>query len=312
MNQPETIFIIYSEETSERIDKYLSCLFPHSRTYFQFLLENGCVLVNGKIVKKRTLLKKNDEMDIFFLQTIANPIMPEDIPLDILYEDEHLLAINKPANFVVHPAPGNWEHTFVHALLFYVKKNNFTSETLRPGIVHRLDKDTTGVLLAAKTPLAQQKLIDLFAQRALKKTYIALCYGTPQEGEYRAPIGRHPVLRQQMAIHEKGKEAVTEIRVLVNASPFSLVKASPKTGRTHQIRLHLRALGAPILGDTLYGNNTINEKFSMRQQQLHAYSLEFIHPFSQKLLTIKAPIPTLMQNFLQKNFSQDIITLFFS
>lgn len=273
----------------ERIDKALHQLFPEqSRTYFQKLLEEGLVLLNNKQVKKRELLKAHQELKVTFALNQEINIEPQDIPLDILYEDEHLLAINKPAGMVVHPAPGNWENTFVNALLFHLNKQ--TSEhNLRPGIVHRLDKETSGVLLAAKDEQTAKLLVEQFAQRKIKKIYLAICLGNPGVSLIDKPIARHPVKRKEMTICQSGKPAITLCKTLDFDDKKSVVQLEPKTGRTHQIRVHLRHLNCPILGDKLYGPHKQTQKVD--RQMLHAYAISFEHPITKKTLSLCAPIP---------------------
>jgi 23S rRNA pseudouridine1911/1915/1917 synthase len=291
---PETIFVTEAEE-SIRIDKLLVLRYPnHSRTYFQYLIEEGFVLLNGERVKKRTQPEEGDEIEVCFQLTPEISLEPEDIPLDILYEDDHILAINKPAGMVVHPAPGHWSGTFVNALLAHCKHLP-TKDPLRPGIVHRLDKDTSGVLIAAKTVEAHQKLIEKFSSRTMEKQYLAICVGKPKSGLISAPIGRHPVHRKEMAVLPDGKEAITEINVVAIGNQLSLVLAKPKTGRTHQIRVHLKHLGASVLGDEIYGS-----KVPAERQMLHAYRLTFTHPITNQPLTLCAPIPEDMKGWMQQ------------
>jgi 23S rRNA pseudouridine1911/1915/1917 synthase len=281
-----------------RIDKLLAARYPqHSRTYFQWLLEEGFVLVNGKQVKKRVVPEEDDEIEVCFQLTPELSLAPEPIPLDILYEDEFLLAVNKPAGMVVHPAPGHPSGTFVNALLFHCQ-NIVPDGTLRPGIVHRLDKDTSGVLIAAKTSSTHQALVEQFSSRTVTKTYLAICHGTPRPGILSAPIGRHPSHRKEMAIVPTGKEAITEFQVLAVHKHLSLVRALPKTGRTHQIRVHLKHLGASVLGDTVYGTP------DACRHMLHAHKLSFSHPVTHQLLTFTAPLPLdFQQQALAFNYS---------
>jgi len=291
---PETIFVTETE-SSLRLDKLLTLRYPqHSRTYFQYLIEEGFVLLNGERAKKRMIPEEGDEIEVCFQLTPEISVEAESIPLDIIYEDEYILAINKPAGMVVHPAPGHWSGTFVNALLGYCKQLP-SQDPLRPGIVHRLDKDTSGVLLAAKTIEAHQKLIEKFANRTMEKTYLAICVGKPKNGIISAPIGRHPVNRKEMAVIPDGKEAVTDVHVVAIGNQLSLALLKPKTGRTHQIRVHLKHLGAPILGDEVYGT-----KVPAERQMLHAYRLSFIHPITNVPLTICAPIPCDMKHWLQQ------------
>lgn len=290
------IFLVSAEEEGVRIDKLLAAKFSnYSRTYFQNLVEQGCVLINGEKIKKRHLPEEGDEIEICFQITEEISLEPEKIPLEILYEDEHLLAVNKPVGMVVHPAPGHWKGTFVNALLAHCKEVAPCGDPLRPGIVHRLDKETSGVLLAAKTRLAHQKLIELFSTRKIEKLYLAICYGRPLNTTITAPIGRHPVHRKEMTALPDGREAVTEIQVAATNDRFSLILARPKTGRTHQIRVHLKHVGAPVVGDRLYGNASEAER-----HLLHAYRLVLEHPITGAILRITAPIPQDMRKWMEK------------
>lgn len=287
---------ISAEDEGLRIDKFLTLRYPkHSRTYFQYLLETGCVLLNGEPVKKRVTPEEGDEIEICFQATPEASLEPEDIPLEILYEDDHLLAVNKPVGMVVHPAPGNWSGTFVNALLAHCKGLISIDDPLRPGIVHRLDKDTSGILIAAKTLEAQQKLIELFSKRKMDKLYLAVCMGRPTNTIITAPIGRHPVHRKEMAALPDGREAITEIQLAACNDQFSLVLAKPRTGRTHQIRVHLKHIGCPIVGDQVYGRKDLHPR-----QLLHAYRLSFLHPITQIPIRLVAPIPLDMKEWLQK------------
>lgn len=293
--EPEFLFIT-AEEEGTRIDKLLAARFPqHSRTYFQHLIDIGCVLINGEPIKKRNIPEEGDEIEVCFQATPEASLEPEAIPLDILYEDEHLLAINKPAGMVVHPAPGHWSGTFVNALLAHCQNIAPGSDPLRPGIVHRLDKDTTGVLIAAKTLPAHQKLIELFSTRKMEKLYLAICHGRPNNTLINFPIGRHPVHRKEMAVLPDGREAITEIQNAAFNEKTSLLLVKPRTGRTHQIRVHLKHIGSPILGDSLYGRQDDCER-----QLLHAYRLTFDHPITGSPLRLIAPIPQDMKAWMQK------------
>lgn len=295
--EPEFLFVT-AEEEGVRLDKLLANRFPaYSRTYFQNIIETNCVFLNGESVKKRVLPEEGDEIEVFFQATPEASLEPESIPLDILYEDEHIIAINKPAGMVVHPAPGHWSGTFVNALLGYCQNIAPGSDPLRPGIVHRLDKDTTGILLAAKTLIAHQKLIELFSTRQMDKLYLAVCHGKPTTNLINMPIGRHPVHRKEMAVLPDGREAVTEIQVAAFNDKVSLVVAKPRTGRTHQIRVHLKAVGAPILGDPIYGRPSAHTE---ERPLLHAYRLSFDHPITGEKVRLMAPIPEDMLIWLKK------------
>jgi 23S rRNA pseudouridine1911/1915/1917 synthase len=298
----QDLFFVAEEEAGIRIDKILAAHYPlFSRTYFQKLLEEGLVLMNGLPVKKRNVAEEDDEIEVCFQFPAECSLEPESIPLSVLYEDNHLLAINKPAGMVVHPAPGHPKGTFVNALLAHCKSIPPSGDPLRPGIVHRLDKDTSGVLLAAKTPLAHQRLVDLFSSRKIAKTYLAICLGHPTGGEINAPLGRHPVRRKEMAImFDGGKEAISEVRTLAFNQQLSLVLIRPKTGRTHQIRVHLKHIGCPILGDSVYGSSSTNQTHQAERQMLHAYQISFTHPITNELLTLTAPLPNDLKNWMKK------------
>lgn len=302
MNQD--FIIISEEEADQRLDKVLAKRFQSikSRTYFQSLLEAGQVLVEGKPVKKRYLPKVGEEVQVNFILTPELDVEPENIPLDIIFEDEHLIVVNKPAGMVVHPAVGNWTGTFVNALLFHCQNLEKTfHSTLRPGIVHRLDKDTTGLLLAAKTEIAHQKLVQQFASRMIQKQYLAICVGNPGEVKIEKNIGRHPVHRKLMSVHkDKGKQAITLCKTLAFDGKISLVQIELLTGRTHQIRVHLKDHGTPILGDSIYGSDSANKKYGAQRQLLHAQSLRFKHPITDQDLSLEAPLPADMAQWIKK------------
>lgn len=296
----DAIFVL-PEEEGVRIDKLLSDRFPsYSRTYFQYLIQEGCVLLNGDLVKKRVCPEEGDEIEVCFQALPETVLKPEPIPLDILFEDEHVLAINKPRGMVVHPAPGHWSGTFVNALLAHCENLAPGSDPLRPGIVHRLDKETTGVLLAAKTRLAHQKLVEAFSERRVDKLYLAICAGRPANGTIKAPIGRHPVHRKEMTVLNDGREAISEIQTAAFNDRISLVLIRPKTGRTHQIRVHMKHIGCPILGDPIYGSDSLNHSLAPERLLLHAYRLTFPHPVTGLPIQLTAPIPDDLKYWLQK------------
>lgn len=296
------IILVSADEAGQRLDKLLSIRFEqhHSRTYFQYLIENHLVLLNGEPVKKRVKPREGDEIEVNFAASPQTEIKAEAISLDVLFEDEHIIVINKPDGMVVHPAPGNWSGTFVNALLHHCQDFLHDSDDIRPGVVHRLDKHTTGVLVAAKNLFTQQHLIDQFANREVKKLYFAICVGNPGQGEVSAPIGRHPVHRKKMAVIESGKPAISRYETCAYNEHISLVKINLLTGRTHQIRVHMKHLGFPILGDSVYGNISYNQKLGAGRQLLHAGELSFSHPVTQETLTFKAPMPHDMERFAGK------------
>lgn len=290
-------FFVSPAEAGVRLDKFLAERFPiYSRTYFQHLIEEGLVLINGEPVKKRIAPEEGDEIEVCFQALPGSTIQPEKIPLDILFEDEHILAINKPAGMVVHPAPGNWTGTFVHALLAHCEGAVPGDDPLRPGIVHRLDKETSGVLLAAKTTVAHQKLIEQFSSRKIDKVYLAICSGRPVNGTIQAPMGRHPVHRKEMAILSDGREAITDVQVIAYNDSISLVMVRPKTGRTHQIRVHLKHIHCPVVGDKVY---KAGPQLAERHL-LHAYRISFDHPVKKHRIQITAPIPADFKSWMRK------------
>lgn len=305
-NHESDAFFIHADEIGERLDKILAKRFikAGSRTYFQYLIDEGKVLLNGSPVKKRIKPKEGDEIEIEYVLTPELTLTPENISLDIIYEDQDLLVVNKPAGMVVHPAPGHWSGTFVNALLYHcqstfpINEDISPNQALRPGIVHRLDKDTTGLLIAAKNTLSQQLLIEMFSGRRIYKEYLAICIGNPGEGTIDLPIGRHPVHRQMMSIQlETGRHALTHFRTLSFDGRLSLVSAVIATGRTHQIRVHMKHRGTPVLGDLLYGSTALNAKYRAERQMLHAYRLRFDHPITGNSLEFEAPIPPDMRFF---------------
>lgn len=288
-------------QQSFRLDSLLANYYPQaSRSYFQKLIGSGHILVNGDIVKKSYKPQVDDLLEVNFSLTDEITITPENIPLDIVYEDEYLLAVNKPAAMVVHPAHGNWSNTFVNGLLYYCKELE-QGDTLRPGIVHRLDKNTSGILIAAKTLTAHEKMCHLFASRQIEKTYLAICLGKPSDTTINAPIGRHPVKRKEMAIlQEGGKEAITDLFCTKPGADFSLVTLKPQTGRTHQLRVHLKFINHPVLGDDIYGSISANTRYGAKRQLLHAHTIAFTHPFTRMRLTLEAPLPEDFQSFIAK------------
>lgn len=285
--------IVTKEEDSLRLDLFLKQRFPHfSRTYFQTLISDHLVLVNDEVVKKRQLLQEGDEVEVEFALTKELSLEAENIPLDIIYEDPYLIIVNKPPNFVVHPAPGNWSSTFVNALLYHLKDIQSVGDPLRPGIVHRLDKDTSGLLIAAKTSVAHQKLVEAFAMRKIHKEYLAICLGRVKEERITTKIHRHPFKRKEMSVSQnEGKVAITDVFPLLSINHLTLTQFILHTGRTHQIRVHMQFKHSYILGDTLYGNEEMNKKYKTTRQLLHAHRLHFIHPITSEEMHFEAPLP---------------------
>lgn len=296
-----------------RIDKYLHGRFRNfSRRFMQDAIKTGNVKVNGKIVKTSFKLSTGDRIDLTIPEPPSKEIPPEDIPLDIIYEDSDLIVLNKQANMIVHPARGNTRGTLVNALAYHCDKLSSGLGELRPGIVHRLDKDTTGVMIATKNDAAQWKVAKQFEHRQVKKTYLAIVHGTPHltADRVNAPLGVHPRIREKYAIRpEIGKEAITFYEVLEEFRGFSLLKLTPRTGRTHQIRVHLSYIKHPIVGDDMYGGKLVYEwqladaepapqAPIIKRCALHAETLEFKHPTTDKILHFEAPLPADMQDLL--------------
>lgn len=309
-NQIETdTIVVHPNDPKDRVDKLLASRYPHySRTYFQNLIEKGAVLLNKEKIKKRIIPRVGEEIEITFELPEKIQLEPENIPLDILFEDDYIIVVNKPAGLVVHPGAGNYHHTFVHALLYHCKDLCNMDDPIRPGIVHRLDKDTSGVLIAAKTTVAHQNLIQTFSSKKnLTKLYLAITLGSVKKQTISHAIGRHPVKRKEMAALERGgKEAITHVDPLAYNSNLSFVLARPITGRTHQIRVHLKSIGNPILGDKVYGQTKNNSR--AQRQLLHAYKLCLPHPIHKTPLEFLAPIPDDFKKILN-TFSEDLQSL---
>lgn len=275
----------YISDKKIRCDVFLSEKISNlSRTSIQKLIKEKLVFVNGKNIKPNVILEIGDEITVSIPDKKEITLVAEDIALDIVYEDDYIIIINKPRNMVVHPAAGNEEHTLVNALLNHCKLSMINSE--RPGIVHRLDKDTTGLIVCAKDDETHLKLIEKFSNREITKKYLAICNGSfsKDNGLIDKPIGRDEKDRKKMSVKSKsGKEALTEYNVLISNLKYSLVDVTLHTGRTHQIRVHFSSLNHPIVGDETYGNK--NEKIKANGQMLHSYYLEFSHPITDENLS---------------------------
>lgn len=300
---PMQRFVVSSEMTGQRLDRVLANLTEATRSHIKMLIEHACVRVAGEVRKAGYILRSGEEIEVWPIADPPAEALPQDLPLDILYEDEFLAAINKPPGMVVHPAPGQWHGTIVNALLARWGWREGTPGTLRPGIIHRLDKDTSGVLLVAKDPTTQERLSLQFKERQVQKMYVAVVVGrlSPLRGEIHLPIGRHPSDRKKMSVHaRRSRAAVSRYQVVGEALGISLVRLFPETGRTHQLRVHLAALGHPIVGDLLYGSSgrfcdlpPVLRDFP--RQALHARAIRFHHPITQQLLTLWAPYPEDLQ-----------------
>lgn len=292
--------IVPEERAGIRLDRVLVDLFPGlTRTYAASLIDGKEVLVNGVLQKKRYLVDSGDCITLSLPLPVSSLIIPEKMDFSVLYEDEDFFVINKPPHLVVHPAPGNSSGTFVNGFLSHLGSTVF-DDPIRPGIVHRLDKDTSGVLLAAKNREALYAVSRQFHDRQVEKEYFAVVFGECAGYEdINEPIGRDSKNRKKMAIVENGRVSRTEVWGLKSSSGYSFVKAHPLTGRTHQIRVHLRFLGLSILGDDLYGQKEINGKWGVRQM-LHCGSLKFLHPKKKTMMHIKAPFFQDMTDVLKK------------
>ena len=291
-----TVMVTF-DEINERMDSFLSRKTDFTRSRIQQLIKNGDITVNGKNSKNNKKIKssykieENDRIEIFIPETEQAEIIPENIKIDIIYEDEDIAVINKKAGLVVHPAQGHYSGTLVNAILYHIKDLSGINGEIRPGIVHRLDKDTSGLIVIAKNDKAHINLAKMFQEKKIKKTYLAILKGklTKEKGRIVTQIGRDTDDRKKMTVikgNDRGKEAITNYNVICSNELFTLVKVYIETGRTHQIRVHMKYMGYPILGDMVYGR-----KDSEKRQMLHAYKLEFLHPVTEKPMKFISEIP---------------------
>lgn len=297
-------FITVEDEAGERIDKFLSEeLSDRSRSFLQKLIKEQYVKVNGKSVKSSYRLVLGDLVSILFPEPEKPDIVAENIPLDILYEDEDIIVINKPKQMVVHPAPGHYSGTLVNALLYHCQDNlSGINGSLRPGIVHRIDMDTTGSLVVCKNDMAHQSLSAQLKEHSIHRVYEAVVHGNLKEdtGLIDAPIGRHPTERKKMStLAKNGREAVTHYSVLERFGSFTYIQCRLETGRTHQIRVHMASIGHPLLGDQTYGPKKCQFP-KLHGQTLHAKTLGFIHPRTGEYVEFNAPLPDYFTNLLDK------------
>ncbi len=295
-------FVIEEDNEGERIDKFLAdAVDSFSRSYLQKLIESENILINDKKTKAGYKLRAKDEIYLSLPDTIIPDILPEDIPLDILYEDDDVIVVNKPKGMVVHPSAGHYEHTLVNALMYHCKDNlSGINGVLRPGIVHRIDKDTTGSVIACKNDFSHQKIADLLKEHAITRKYHTIVHGRIEddEGTVKTLIGRNPHDRLKMAVvTSNGKEAVTHYRVLERFNDHTYLECSLETGRTHQIRVHMAYLNHPVLGDAVYSNRPC--PFKLEGQTLHAKILEFDHPRTGKLIKTDAPLQEYFAHLLE-------------
>jgi 23S rRNA pseudouridine1911/1915/1917 synthase len=292
------------EKPNKRLDAWLAENEPeHSRARWQALIRDGLVTLNGKTVKPNSTLHTGDRVEWTIPEPTTSEVLAEDIPLDILFEDAHLIIINKPAGLVVHPAAGNENGTLVNALLHHCTDLAGIGGEKRPGIVHRLDKDTSGVMVVAKTEKAMAELARQFKKRETEKEYLAIVRGipNPQSGRIKTTIGRHPILRKKMAANVKrGRHAVSAYKVLEELSNASLLRIRIETGRTHQIRVHMAFIKHPVLGDRLYARPQPADAARPDRQMLHAAKLVITHPDTGERLCFNAPLPPDMEELLEK------------
>ena len=285
------VLSVPNEQAGLRLDRFLALALPqYSRSRLQDLIREGAVTLEGKSARPREIVHAGDVVRLTEPPLEEIEAKPEEIPLELLFEDDDLLVLNKPPGVVVHPGAGNQAHTLVNALLHHCPSLSGIGGKQRPGIVHRLDKETSGCLVVAKNDAAHRHLARQFAERAVEKVYLALVAGTlrRERGIIEASIGRHPVQRKKMAANPKrGRSAKTDYRVLQAGGGVSLVECAIHSGRTHQIRVHLHHLGHPVVGDRLYGG----KKTSAPRQMLHAWKLGFTHPRNGERLYFEAPLP---------------------
>lgn len=298
----EIVMEITPEMEGERIDKCISnYLESLSRSYIQKIIKDGKAYINDAVVKANYKVKVDDKVQFEIPDCEEPDIPPQDIPLDILYEDKDILIVNKPKDMVVHPAPGHYEGTLVNAIMFHCKDElSGINGVLRPGIVHRIDKDTTGSIIICKNDEAHRKIAQQLKEHSITRKYRAIVYGRimEEEGTVNAPIGRHPTDRKKMAINEKnGKPAVTHYKVLERFDKYTYIECQLETGRTHQIRVHMTSIGHPLLGDEVYGNAKC--PFKLEGQTLHAMTIGFIHPTTGEYVEYEAPLPEYFEHLLQ-------------
>lgn len=301
----ELQYEVTAEEDGLRLDQYIAgrCM-DLSRSYIQKLIKESRVTINKNIqTKTKTAVQESDIVNVFLPDPKELEIKPQDIPLDILYEDNDVLVVNKPKGMVVHPAPGHYEDTLVNAVLYHCRDNlSGINGVLRPGIVHRIDKDTTGALIVCKNDKAHQKIADQLRAHTITRSYRAIVYNnfSEEEGMINAPIGRHPTNRKKRMVTEKNsKEAITHYKVLDHLNhKFNYIECRLETGRTHQIRVHMSHIGHPLLGDEVYG--PANSKFkNLQGQTLHAATLGFIHPTTEEYMEFSAPLPDYFEKLLK-------------
>lgn len=289
MNQYPQKYSFTVEVSGERLDKFVAKCFPDiSRTYLQKLISEGYITVNSRQAKSSVNLETGDVIKVIIPVPKPNTLQAEPIPLKIIYEDTDLIIVDKPPGLTTHPSPGQTEHTLINAVLAYYPGLAELGDTMRPGIVHRLDKDTSGLIIIAKNTTAQLNLIRQFKEREVKKTYITLVKGhlSPEQGIIEAPIGRHTIDRTRMTVTTGGRPARSEYKVKKYVGDYTLLEVKPETGRTHQIRVHLAAIGSPVVGDAIYGYKVP----FLKRQFLHAHKLKFKLPSSGEMVELTSEL----------------------
>ena len=294
-------FLIQEELCDERIDKCLSLLMDTlSRSYIQKLIKEDNVLVNNKVVKANYRVKADDEVSFYLPKSIEPEILPQDIPLDVLYEDEDVIIINKPKGMVVHPAAGHYKDTLVNGLLYHCKDSlSGINGVMRPGIVHRIDMNTTGSLIVCKNDLSHNHIAAQLKEHSVTRKYHAIVYVVLKDdfGTIDKPIGRSDADRKKMAVNAKnGRNAVTHYKVLQRFDKYTYIECQLETGRTHQIRVHMASIGHPLLGDDVYSTRSC--PFKLEGQTLHAKTIGFIHPKTMEYVDIEAPLPNYFVHLL--------------
>lgn len=295
-------FLVLEEDEGDRLDVYLSKeLGDMSRSYIQKIIKDKKVIVNDKIEKAKYLVKEDDKIKIEIPAPKLLEVIPQDIPIEIVYEDDDVLIINKPQGMVVHPAPGNYDNTLVNAILYHCKDNlSSINGVIRPGIVHRIDKDTSGILMIAKNNNSHNSLAEQLKDHSITREYEFICHGVVKEDKITVdkPIGRNPKDRLKMSVVNNGKRAVTHFEVVKRFENFTHMRARLETGRTHQIRVHSLSINHPLLGDNLYGPK--NSKFKLKGQTLHAKKLGFIHPTTNEYIEFNSDLPDYFNEIIDK------------
>ncbi|NSB15977.1 RluA family pseudouridine synthase [Clostridium beijerinckii] len=297
----KNVFIVDEKDRGERIDKYLAEIFvDKSRSFIQGLIEKDGIKVNDKTPKSNYKLRALDEIEVTFSEPEVLKVEAEEIPINILYEDKDVVVVNKSQGMVVHPAPGNYNGTLVNALLYHCKDLSSINGIIRPGIVHRIDKDTSGVLVVAKNDEAHNKLSDQLKDHSMKREYYALVEGRLKndKGIIDKPLARNKRDRLKIGIVEGGKRAVTHYEVLERFNGYTLIKCILETGRTHQIRVHMASIGFPLVGDPLYGFK--KQRFKLKGQVLHAKTLGFVHPSKNEYMEFTTELPEYFQEIIEK------------